>query len=163
MSTSNPSGPRRAPSSVSAARQAYEATLVKLAMEQTVRRFCAEVPYPPYERCVRLLRSDIELYCEYGETNHECLREIYGCGFLDADMVRANRDRIVRRGGLRALTCNYHSLNRIMLALIDKAPLHLKATVDVYDEDRTCIAHFAAVPVLAMANKQFLEGTWFSE
>ena len=65
--------------------------------------FIKEHPYPDYDLVSKQLilqkRKDLEQYAEYGEINHDLLKEICE-NIFDKDIVKRNGEMIYKRGGM---------------------------------------------------------------
>ena len=146
------------------ARRDRKLDLLAQAETEAVKKFCSELPYPSFgEAQTILMRADVELYVEYGEMNHELLKDIYETGFTDEALICSTRNAILSRGGMQALHLNYYALYVIMVSLVRQAPQHLKGMVEVFDESGAKIYTFDAGFVIGAAHVSYLRGPWFSE
>ena len=68
--------------------------------------FIKENPYPDYKFVSNDLllnqEKSLDQYAEYGEINHDLLKEIYE-NIFDKQLVRKHGEMIHKRGGMRAL------------------------------------------------------------
>jgi hypothetical protein len=66
-------------------------------------------PYPSYDEMINRIEEcpflSMEMYAEYGELNHEYLKQIYESNFNEALTKDLGR-KIYERGGLRAMQMN---------------------------------------------------------
>ena len=63
--------------------------------------------YPSYESWIERLKSQHDLYAEYGKANHVLCKIIYD-NCTDEERVVDAGKRIHQRGGFQALQCNYY-------------------------------------------------------
>ena len=73
---------------------------------EKITNFIKENPYPDYKfiEYDLLLKQEqsLEQYAEYGEINHDLMKEIYE-NIFDKDLIKQHGERIHHRGGKTAL------------------------------------------------------------
>ena len=62
-------------------------------------------PFPSYDEMISRIGSNMNVYAEYGETNHNSLKKIYE-SFMNKDVAKKEGLLIYKRGGTRALQMN---------------------------------------------------------
>ena len=106
--------------------------------------FIKENPYPDYkfiEYDDLLLKQEqsLEQYAEYGEINHDLMKEIYESIFNE-DLIRKNGERIHHRGGKTALQQNYYTLLSVLKHLIDQRGLDRDTNILVFYNMKTIVS-----------------------
>ena len=130
------------------------------AEKSCVHRFCTEVKYPTYKQCLRILAGEMRLYAEYGEANHDLMKELYDSAFADEDLIRINGRIILKRGGSKALWANAYAINRIMVRLASTCDEKLLVADSVKDPAGGPEHPIMPQIVLCGVNKWFLEPVW---
>ena len=78
---------------------------------ERLMNFIKENPYPDYNFIEYDLllkqKQSLEQYAEYGEINHDLMKEIYE-NIFDKDLIKKHGERIHHRGGMTALQQNYY-------------------------------------------------------
>ena len=85
-----------------------------------IRMFIRKNPYPSYNFIIKeliLKNKEFDQFSEYGEPNHECMKEIYE-NILNDEIIKDNGKAIYERGGFYTLQCNYHTLIDVLRHLI---------------------------------------------
>ena len=122
--------------------------------------FCSEVKFPSYDTCSSILSDEVWLLSEYGESNHELMKEMYDNGFVDKDLIRSNGKAILALGGKDALWANAYGLNRIMRHLAATSMQTFLNTYHVSDPTRESDRGYYLSMVLCSINKTHLEPVW---
>ena len=76
--------------------------------------------YPSYEEVVEIIKSDSNLFSEYGEFNHTLLNKIWD------DMFNEEKHKVIgrlvnERGGFWAMTCNHSVFINVLRHLLKKS------------------------------------------
>ena len=105
--------------------------------------FIKENPYPDYNFIESDLllkqKQSLEQYAEYGEINHDLMKEIYE-NILDKDLIKKHGERIHHRGGMTALQQNYYTLLSVLGYLIDQRGLDRDTIILVFYNIKTIVS-----------------------
>ena len=85
--------------------------------------FVIKNSYPKYKDVLQIIRKQedrFDMFAEYGELNHEWMKEIYE-NALDKDIVKANGEKINERGDKEAMVWNYYTLLAVVNHLLKKS------------------------------------------
>lgn len=70
-----------------------------------VTKYIKENPFPSYDEMITRIGNNMDVYAEYGESNHNSLKKIYeSC--MNRDVAKKEGLLIYKRGGTRALQLN---------------------------------------------------------
>ena len=75
--------------------------------------------YPDYEDVEKMIENMIELWAEYGEENHECMKAIWNT-IVDRDLIQTMGEKINKRGGFQAMQANDYTLLHVLELFIKR-------------------------------------------
>ena len=105
--------------------------------------FIKEIFYPNYKFIEYDLllkqKQSLEQYAEYGEINHDLMKEIYE-NIFDKDLIKKHGERIHHRGGMTALQQNYYTLLSVLGYLIDQRGLDRDTIILVFYNIKTIVS-----------------------
>ena len=84
-------------------------------------------------------KQSLEQYAEYGEINHDLMKEIYE-NIFDKDLIKKHGERIHHRGGMTALQQNYYTLLSVLGYLIDQRGLDRDTIILVFYNIKTIVS-----------------------
>eukprot|EP00972_Heterocapsa_arctica_P107739 15868288-Heterocapsa_arctica.AAC.1 len=96
-------------------------TIMNICKLERVMDFTAFIkthPFPSYEVVQNLLQSEMTLWAEHGEFNHEHVELIYN-NIDDVETVHKAAEAFAARGGFNALQSNFHSILNILKHLVE--------------------------------------------
>ena len=76
------------------------------AEEKKTKKYIKKNPYPTYKQMIERIKNHLELYAEYGESNHEWLKTIYENPYNEEIAVKMGK-LIYKKGGMTALQANF--------------------------------------------------------
>ena len=110
---------------------------------ERLMNFIKENPYPDYNFVEYDLllkqKQSLEQYAEYGEINHDLMKEIYE-NIFDKDLIKKHGERIHHRGGMTALQQNYYTLLSVLGYLIDQRGLDRDTIILVFYNIKTIVS-----------------------
>ena len=62
-------------------------------------------PYPSYDKMIKKIGNELDLYAEYGDVNHFCCKIIYE-NPTNKDLIVKMGKKIYSRGGMQSLQAN---------------------------------------------------------
>lgn len=77
-----------------------------------LKQYIEDHPYPSYDDMLKRIKrcsNNWEIYSEYGEINHNCLKEIYENFYNIKDIAKSNGYIIYNKGGHQAMLNNYYA------------------------------------------------------
>ena len=74
-----------------------------------IEDFVKENPYPNYKDMCEKIKTNLQLWCEYGKPNHEWCKTIYENATNKA-IIKEMGENINKRGGMQAMVMNYYIL-----------------------------------------------------
>ena len=105
--------------------------------------FIKENPYPNFKfieyHLILEQKQSSEQNAEYGEINHDLMKEIYE-NIFDHDLIRKHGERIHHRGGKTALQQNYYTLLSVLGYLIDQRGLDRDTIILVFYNIKTIVS-----------------------
>ena len=112
---------------------------------ERLMNFIKENPYPDYKfiKYDLLLKQEqsLEQYAEYGEINHDLMKEIYE-NIFDKDLIKKHGERIHHRGGITALQQNYYTLLTVLKHLVDQRGLDRDTIILVFYNIKTIVSQY---------------------
>ena len=84
-------------------------------------------------------KQSLEQCAEYGEINHDLMKEIYE-NIFDKDLIKKHGERIHHRGGMTALQQDYYTPLSVLGYLIDQRGLDRDTIILVFYNIKTIVS-----------------------
>ena len=114
--------------------------------KKIIKQFINKNPYPEYNDVVKILMKNFneylerddeafathyqDLLSEYGEPNHEWMKEIYE-NIMNEKLIKANGEKIYNRGGAIVMQTNYYTFIEILKDMFENKNMKHDERVEI--------------------------------